>query len=580
MASKNINILLSLKDQFTPKLKGTTKEIRAQQKQINAATKTITNWGKNANNVFKRVMSTAGRAAGVLATLGGAISVAGVVNFANEAIAGFNAAEEAETKLEAVLGNVPSIMSQGADAARRAKDELVDLTDQMEENGVVAGDVSVAGLQQLATFQLSQKTLEKLAPGMADLIAQQKGLNATQSDAVSIGNMIGKVMNGQTSALSRAGIIMSDYQEQVLKTGTEEQKAATLADVLAQNVGGVNKALAETDAGKVAVAQNLIGRSTDLIGEKIMNIKGQLADLLIQHMPQIQEAALGLVTKVGQWIENNKETISNAFDTIMKVGKLAFETIGGAISFFIQNANWLLPVLAGVVGGFAAFNVISKVASIFSTLITVIRGAATAGGILNAVMAANPFGAIAIAIGAVITVITLLIANWDKVKEVAQTVIEAIVGFVTTLKDAVVQLATEIKDGIVGAFNWVKDKVSGVFDWFGDKIGGIVDGIKSIPDKIKGFFGFGDGGGHATGTPYFKGGMTRINEGGRGEIVDLPNGTRIIPHDVAKKAAQAGSAPSVVVNLTIQGNVIGNRQYMEQTGDYIAKKILAAQGVV
>ena len=575
MASKNINILLSLKDQFTPKLKGTTKEIRAQQKQINAATKTINNWGKNANNVFKRVMSTA-----VLATLGGAISVAGVVNFANEAIEGFNAAEEAETKLEAVLGNVPSIMSQGADAARRAKDELVALTDQMEENGVVAGDVSVAGLQQLATFQLSQETLEKLAPGMADLIAQQKGLNATQSDAVSIGNMIGKVMNGQTSALSRAGIIMSDYQEQILKTGTEEQKAATLADVLAQNVGGVNKALAETDAGKVAVAQNLIGRSTDLIGEKLMNIKGQLADLLIQHMPQIQEAALNLVTRVGQWIENNKETISNAFDTIMKVGKFAFETIGGAISFFIQNANWLLPVLAGVVGGFAAFNVISKVASIFSTLITVIRGAATAGGILNAVMAANPFGAIAIAIGAVITVITLLIANWDKVKEVAQTVIEAIVGFVTTLKDAVVQLATEIKDGIVGAFNWVKEKVSGVFDWFGDKIGGIVDGIKSIPEKIKGFFGFGDDSGHATGTPYFKGGTTRINEGGRGEIVDLPNGTRIIPHDVAKKAAQAGSAPSVVVNLTIQGNVIGNRQYMEQTGDYIAKKILAAQGVV
>lgn len=580
MASKNINILLSLKDQFTPKLKGTTKEVRAQQKQINAATKTINNWGKNANNVFKRVMSTAGRAAGVLATLGGAISVAGVVNFANEAIEGFNAAEEAETKLEAVLGNVPSIMSQGADAARRAKDELVALTDQMEENGVVAGDVSVAGLQQLATFQLSQKTLEKLAPGMADLIAQQKGLNATQSDAVSIGNMIGKVMSGQTSALSRAGIIMSDYQEQILKTGTEEQKAATLADVLAQNVGGVNKALAETDAGKVAVAQNLIGRSTDLIGEKLMNIKGQLADLLIQHMPQIQEAALNLVTRVGQWIENNKETISNAFDTIMKVGKFAFETIGGAISFFIQNANWLIPVLAGVVGGFAAFNIISTIVPIFSSLITVIRGAATAGGILNAVMAANPFGAIAIAIGAVITVITLLIANWDKVKEVAQTVIEAIVGFVTTLKDAVVQLATEIKDGIVGAFTWVKEKVSGVFDWFGDKIGGIVDGIKSIPDKIKGFFGFGDGGGHATGTPYFKGGMTRINEGGRGEIVDLPNGTRIIPHDVAKKAAQAGSAPSVVVNLTIQGNVIGNRQYMEQTGDYIAKKILAAQGVV
>ena len=304
------------------------------------------------------------------------------------------------------------------------------------------GDVSVAGLQQLATFQLSQKTLEKLAPGMADLIAQQKGLNATQSDAVSIGNMIGKVMNGQTSALSRAGIIMSDYQAQVLKTGTEEQKAATLAKVLEQNVGGVNKALAQTDAGKVATAQNLIGRATDLIGEKLMSVKGQLADLLIQHMPQIQEAALNLVTRLDEWISNNRDTISNAFDTVMRVGKVAFETIGNAISFFIQNANWLIPVLAGVVGGFAPFNIISTIVPIFSSLITVIRGAATAGGILNAVMAANPFGAIAIAIGAVITVIALLIANWDKVKEVAQTVIEAIVGFVTTLKDAVVQLAT------------------------------------------------------------------------------------------------------------------------------------------
>lgn len=580
MASKNINILLSLKDQFTPKLKGTTKEIRAQQKQINAATKTITNWGKNANNVFKRVMSAAGRAAGVLATLGGAISVAGVVNFANEAIAGFNAAEEAETKLEAVLGNVPSILSQGADAARRAKDELVALTDQMEENGVVAGDVSVAGLQQLATFQLSQKTLEKLAPGMADLIAQQKGLNATQSDAVSIGNMIGKVMNGQTSALSRAGIIMSDYQAQVLKTGTEEQKAATLAKVLEQNVGGVNKALAQTDAGKVATAQNLIGRATDLIGEKLMSVKGQLADLLIQHMPQIQEAALNLVTRLDEWISNNRDTIADAFGKIMSAGKTAFQILSAAISFFIQNANWLIPVITGVAAAFSAFNFISTIAKMFSGVTGAIKSASTAGQIFNAVMKANPFGMIATAIGIVITIIGLLIANWDQVKATVQVVVEKVVGFITTLKDAVVQLATEIKDGIVGAFNWVKEKVSGVFDWFGDKIGGIVDGIKSIPNKIKGFFGFGDAGGHATGTPYFKGGPTRINEGGRGEIVDLPNGTRIIPHDVAKKAAQAGSAPSVVVNLTIQGNVIGNRQYMEQTGDYIARKILAAQGVV
>lgn len=45
--------------------------------------------------------------------------------------------------------------------------------------------------------------------------------------------------------------------------------------------------------------------------------------------------------------------------------------------------------------------------------------------------------------------------------------------------------------------------------------------------KAKGLF---DIGGNATGTDYFGGGLTWINEEG-GEIVDLPRGTRIIPHD-------------------------------------------------
>lgn len=160
MANKNVNILLTLKDQFTPKLKGTTAEIKKQKAQINASSKVIKKWGQGANNTFKSVMSTAGKVAGTIATLGGALSVAGLVNFANQAIEGFNAAQLAETKLEAVLKNVPSIMAQGADAAAQAKDRLVALSDQMEEYGVVAGDVSVAGLQQLATFQLTEDSLK------------------------------------------------------------------------------------------------------------------------------------------------------------------------------------------------------------------------------------------------------------------------------------------------------------------------------------------------------------------------------------------------------------------------------------
>lgn len=53
--------------------------------------------------------------------------------------------------------------------------------------------------------------------------------------------------------------------------------------------------------------------------------------------------------------------------------------------------------------------------------------------------------------------------------------------------------------------------------------------VSTIAEKAKGLFkGF--GGGFASGTDYFEGGTALINEKG-GEIVDLPRGTRIIPHD-------------------------------------------------
>lgn len=53
--------------------------------------------------------------------------------------------------------------------------------------------------------------------------------------------------------------------------------------------------------------------------------------------------------------------------------------------------------------------------------------------------------------------------------------------------------------------------------------------VSTIAEKAKGLFkGF--GGHFASGTDYFEGGTALINEKG-GEIVDLPRGTRIIPHD-------------------------------------------------
>lgn len=80
--------------------------------------------------------------------------------------------------------------------------------------------------------------------------------------------------------------------------------------------------------------------------------------------------------------------------------------------------------------------------------------------------------------------------------------------------------------------------------------------------------------GNATGTNYFEGGLTHVNEVG-GEIMNLPNGTQIIPHDISEKMASSGGN-NVTVNMNVAGNVINNDEYANQIGSLIANRVTLA----
>lgn len=55
--------------------------------------------------------------------------------------------------------------------------------------------------------------------------------------------------------------------------------------------------------------------------------------------------------------------------------------------------------------------------------------------------------------------------------------------------------------------------------------------------------------GNAKGTDYWRGGLTRINEEG-GEILNLPRGTQIIPHDVSVEMARSYGQQAAITNST------------------------------
>ena len=176
---------------------------------------------KNSSEGLKTSLLNFNQAVGAIQNVAAAFSQ---VSSAVSGMTQFYAAQvEAETKLQTVMRNT-------MDATDDEVQSIKDLCSAQQELGVIGDEVQLAGVQELATYASKKSSLETLIPVMNDMIAQQYGFNATQESAVNIATMMGKVFAGQTSALSRYGYTFSEAQEQILKFGTEEEKAATLAE--------------------------------------------------------------------------------------------------------------------------------------------------------------------------------------------------------------------------------------------------------------------------------------------------------------------------------------------------------------
>lgn len=173
--------------------------------------------------------------------------------------------EEAETKLE-------TVMRQRMASTDEAIQGIKDYCSEQQKLGVIGDEVQLAGAQQVATFLKSETALRTLIPAMNNLVAQQKGLNATSGDAVNIGNLLGKAMMGQTSALGRVGISFTEAEAAAVKYGSEEERAAALAKIITNNVGEMNTKLAQTPSGQMKQIENDLGDIKENLGGIIQGL--------------------------------------------------------------------------------------------------------------------------------------------------------------------------------------------------------------------------------------------------------------------------------------------------------------------
>lgn len=641
--ARGINVLLTLVDKFSTPISAVTGKTKQAERQFKNTHNAVNSFAKGANSKFLGLVGTVGKLGLALGTLGGVLTISGFLSASEKWLEMGKAQVEAETKLEAVLKNVASIQAVSADHYKVVRKELSEYSSELQNLGVVGDEVTLAGMQQLATFQLNGEQIKMLSVGMLDLLVQQKGLNGTQQDAVGIANMIGKAMTGQATAMSRVGITMSEAEIETIKTGDAMTKAATIAKVLQQNVGGVNAAMAKTDLGKAQQGMNTYGDMLENLGIKLMPIKGKFWSIIGGLTPIIENKVMKVLDRFIKKFDELTPTIDKyvpaIIDLIVKMGDVMFEVfdlVGKTIGFLVDNSEIVIPILAGITAAFTAFNVISSISSGIDKIKEFNSGISAASSMMKFLTVMNPFALWVIGIGLLVAALVYLYRNWDKVKAVflsmwesiktfgnyissvfkplfetafmiigtivngvfmqimtvvnmIQTVFFNLIGFIVNVFTGnwsmawqnVINIFGSLFDGLV---QLVRTPLNAIIDMVNKVISSINSINFTVPPWVPGVGGQNFNSNipnvpnFSTGTSYFKGGLAEINEDGRGELVNLPNGSQIVPHD--KSTAQMSSQSQIVLQVTIQGNVIGNEEYIDYMGDVLVTRLRAAVGNV
>lgn len=516
-STKKVNILLSLKDKFSKPLAGTTKEIRKARQEMKLGQNQINKWGRSINNAFTGAVKKAAKFTAAMAAVGTGL--------------GFKEAFSLETykaQLETATGSTEK-------AAELMKSAIA-----MANKTPFEGGALVEATAMLEAMGMDSKKWLTYAGNMA---------GATGKDIMQATEAIIDAQAGEWERMKEFGIKGVDNMDDLVQIMNQRFAGGM------EKLAGTTKGLWSTVTG---VTKNSLAKIVGIMDDGSVR-QGSALDKVKQKISQLADT----MTK---W--QNDGTIEAAAEK----AATAIDKISNAFQWAKDNANWLIPVLGGLVGALVAFNVLTTVIGLwksYQTVATAVKAAQTA---LNLTMTMNPIGLLIVGIGLLIAAGVALAMHWDEVKAAAQGLYDKLAGFFLG-----------IEEKARGALNWIESKAGSFFGWIGGKIDWLGEKIRNLPvlgsivnagswvwDKLS-QPGVMTKTGYATGTSYFRGGITRINEGGRGELVQLPSGTKVFPHTKTKQ--MMGNR---VYNINVHVN---GGSDPDETGRIIAKRIKEALDV-
>lgn len=302
----------------------------------------------------------------------------------------------------------------------------------------------------------------------------------------------------------------------------------------------------------------------------IQNIATVLATTITSVLQALAPVLAQIVTMIGQIVATVAPLIAQLISQLAPILTTIIQTVGNIVSAVLPPVITIINAIMGVIEALlppimsVVTTVIDVVSEIMSTISPIISFIA---GVISDIM-----GVISPIISFIADVISSIISVISPIASTVANVFSKIFSVISSIMSKVGGVIKSVFSGIQSAWNGLTSFVSGVFSGIGDAVSSLVNTVKGfvngvisginaaigLINKIPGV-NIGTIPYLAHGTDDWYGGFAYMNEGGRGELTYLPNGSQVIPHDIsvkyAKEAARSNTA-AASLDLVALGDYI------------------------
>ena len=359
-------------------------------------------------------------------------------------------------------------VSDGKEKVSELNTELAKTGDKAEEAAGGLGKIGTV-LAGFATLSFAKSLLDT-ADAMQSINSQVRQVTSSETEYLSVQRQLLEVANNTRASLESTSSLYVSTSRALKDYGYTQQEILQFTEATnnAMTIGGVG---AQQQAAALMQLSQALGSGV-LQGDEFKSI-AEAAPILLDTIAEYMGKSRAEIKKLGSEGQLTADVIFKAISGASeKFGEQAAKmpmTMGQALTVFQNNWQSMISRLlndSGAMSGIAS--IIKLIADNLNLVVPIMAGfavavtAATAQVIgLNVAMLANPFGLIAVAIGAVIGLIAqfgdqidIFGSGWSNLLDVIQ---------------AVWQVITETIGEAIGA---IREWFGSLTGWLGESVGG------------------------------------------------------------------------------------------------------------